>query len=265
VTLPKQPKFTPAELADLSALADGSLAPERRAAVQARIDADPQLRELFERELQAARILARARARDRAGPALREAIETLRGSQAPDRRVRRTRGWAAGVGVAVAAAVALLAVVLTGSQAPASPSVPQAVALALRGSSLPAPAPDPSSPRTQLAAAVGTLHFPNYRWGLNTNAVGQRSDQLASRRAVTVYYSRGEQRLAYTIVSGPPLRWPKGQATMPGFVALRVGGRTVVTWRRDGHTCVISATGVPLHELLAIASWTPTVPAGYTI
>jgi hypothetical protein len=111
--------------------------------------------------------------------------------------------------------------------------------------------------------AVGSLHFPNYAEDLSTNAVGQRNDQLASRRVVTVYYSRGGRSIAYSIVSGKPLRVPAGQTAMPGFVALRLGQRTVVTWRRDGHTCVVSATGVPLRELLEIASWTPAVPAGY--
>jgi hypothetical protein len=262
MAIPEQPNFTQSELADISALADGSLAADRRAAVQARIDADPGLRELFEREQRAAQIFSQARARDRASAGLRARIDADREAHGRSHHRARPFGWVAS-GVAIAAAAVVLALVLTSNQTPASPSVSQAVALALRGSSMPAPAPDPSSPRTRLNVTVGALHFPNYRWDLGANAVGQRDDQLSSRPAVTVYYSRGGREIAYTIIGGPALRWPRGETAMPGFVALRVGHRSVVTWRRDGHTCVLSASGVPVRELVAIASWTPAVPAVY--
>jgi hypothetical protein len=32
-------------------------------------------------------------------------------------------------------------------------------------------------------------------------------------------------------------------------------GRTVVTWQRRDHTCVLSATGVRSSELLTLADW----------
>ena len=32
-------------------------------------------------------------------------------------------------------------------------------------------------------------------------------------------------------------------------------GRDIVTWRRRGHTCVLSAKGVPRDELLDLAGW----------
>jgi anti-sigma factor RsiW len=263
MSVPEQSKFTQAELADISALADGSLEPARRAAVQRRIDGDPEMRQLFEREQRAAQMLATARARDRASSDLRARIEADREAYARSHRRRSPLGWAAAAGVAIAAAAAVLVLVLGTSQTPASPSVSEAAALALRGASMPAPAPNPSSPRTQLSVAVGSLHFPNYAVDLSTSAVGQRNDQLASRRVVTVYYSRGHRRIAYSIVSGRPLAVPAGQTPMRGFVALRLGQRTILTWRRDGHTCVLSATGVPVSELLEIASWTPSTPAAW--
>ncbi len=34
-----------------------------------------------------------------------------------------------------------------------------------------------------------------------------------------------------------------------------LAGRTVVTWRRAGHTCVISATHVPVGSLEQLAGW----------
>jgi len=44
-----EPEYSQAELADISALADGSLEASRREAVLARIDEEPRMRELFER------------------------------------------------------------------------------------------------------------------------------------------------------------------------------------------------------------------------
>jgi len=265
MTLPDEPQLSQTELADISALADGSLEPERRAAVQGRIDGDPAARKLFERDQLAAQVLAQARASDRASAALRTRIEADRAAygRAP-RRPGRAVGLASAAGAALAAAAALAILLLgTNNGAPAAPSVSQMAALALRGSSMPAPAPDPANPTTQLRVSVGTLHFPNYTNDIGASAVGERADELSSRRVVTVYYSRGGHRIAYSIISGPPLLVPSGQNPAPGFVALQLGPRTVLTWRRDGHTCVLSATNVPVHDLLAIASWTPTVPAEY--
>jgi hypothetical protein len=245
--------YSRAELADISALADGSIDPSRRAAVQARIDEDAGMRELLEREQFAVEILSQARARDRASAVLRERIDAGSSARARDRN--RRLGLGALLGVGVAAAAATLVLVLGQNSTPGSPSVSQAAQLALRGASLPAPAPDPSSPQ-KLMAAVGTVQFPNYDASLGATAVGERRDLLAQRHAVTVYYAHGSRRIAYTIVSGPALPRPSGGAAFRGFVALRLGGRTVVTWRRGGHTCVLSATGVPLRDLLALASWT---------
>ena len=39
------------------------------------------------------------------------------------------------------------------------------------------------------------------------------------------------------------------------FVGLTAGARTIVTGRRAGHTCVVSATHVPLATLLRLAEW----------
>jgi anti-sigma factor RsiW len=255
MTTPQEPHYSPAELADISALADGSLDPARRVAVQSRIDDDPRLHELFERERLAARILAQARTLDRASDELRARIE--RDRQARRRRPVQRPAFIAAAGVAIAAAAAVLVLVLGDGQAPGGPSVSEAAQLALRGASLPAPSPNPSNPGTQLSESVGSVHFPIYASRLDARAVGERLDVVSQRRAVTVYYAQGSRRIAYTIVGGRPLPRPSGQAAAPGFIAFRVGQRTVVTWRRGGHTCVLSASGVPLHELVALASWAP--------
>ncbi|MGB0094653.1 MAG: hypothetical protein WBP81_19235, partial [Solirubrobacteraceae bacterium] len=56
------PEPGPRELADLSALADGTLDPARRAEVQARITASPELSALYGRERMVVERLREARA-----------------------------------------------------------------------------------------------------------------------------------------------------------------------------------------------------------
>jgi hypothetical protein len=142
---------------------------------------------------------------------------------------------------------------------PGGPSVSQAAGLAVRGSTSPAPGPDPRASWTRLEQNVGRVYFPN--WAdprLGWAAVGQRSDQLRGRRAVTVYYEGRGTQIAYTIVSGPGLPPPKSTVVHIGTERLRtisVDGRLVVTWRRAGHTCILSGMGVTADELEQLAAW----------
>ena len=89
-------------------------------------------------------------------------------------------------------------------------------------------------------------------------ATGERSDRIDGHRAVTVYYQHGAARVAYTIVSTPALATPKAPVTTLNgtmFRTLSLDGRTVVTWHRAGHTCVLSATGVNAGALRELAAW----------
>src|SRR5947209_4729761 len=147
--------LSPSQAGDLSALADGSLDPERRAAVEAWIASSPELLELYERERAAVGVLRRAAA-ERAPARLRLRVHGQRVS--PPRRSRVWAGSAAIAGALAAAAVAA-ALLLPGGAA-GSPSVSQAADLAARGSSAPAPAPDSADPRVKLAARFEALYFP---------------------------------------------------------------------------------------------------------
>jgi anti-sigma factor RsiW len=243
---------TVAQLADLSALADGSLDPSRREAVAGSIAASPQLRTLYERERAALEVLRQA-ATERAPARLRGGIEARRGARAV-----RTRwaGYAALAG-AVAATAAALALLLPGGT-PGAPSILQAAQLARRGPSGPAPAPDPADPRTKLAQRVQGLYFPNWSRTLGWRPVGARSDRLGGRPTVTVYYQLRGRYVAYSIVGAPALAQPSAPVThLAGFElrVLSLGGRTIVTWRRAGHTCVLSATAVPTGLLEQLATW----------
>ena len=251
---------TEAELAELSALADGTLDPTRRESVQARIAASPELTALFEREQRVVQALHQARATERAPARLRTRIEAAR----PSRATATRRRFAYGGAVAVALAAIVLALVLAlPSGAPGGPSVSDAAALAGRGPTLTAPVPDPDNPRARLYQSVGDNYlFPNWTARFGWNASGARIDTLNGRTAVTVYYERDGMTIAYTIVHSPPLGEPSGKQTWQNgteFRTLTVNGRKVVTWRRDGDTCVLSATGVTAADLQTLAAW--KVPA----
>jgi anti-sigma factor RsiW len=234
------------EVADLCALADGSLPADRVAAVEAQVAASPALAELLERQRRAV-AGTRALAADVPPASLRAPVP---------RAGRARRRWlgprlaaaAALCGVAVAAAV-----VLTGG--PGAPSVADAARLTQRPPAAPAP---PAAPGATLAASVDGVAFPDFSQAYGWRATGARRDRLDGRDATVVYYAKGGARLAYAIVSGSALAWPSGASagTRDGveYRSLRVDGRAAVTWRRAGHTCVLVGP-LPAGELLTLASW----------
>jgi anti-sigma factor RsiW len=254
-------KPTDRELAELSALADGTLDPSRRAEVEARIAASPALSAAYERERRLLVALAQARSNDRAPAGLRARVEAAR----PSRRTVARRRIVYGGGLAGAlAAIALALVLLLPSGTPGAPSVSEAAALAVRGPTQAAPAPDPSNPQARLNESVGDVYFPNWASQLQWRAVGERVDRLGGRRAVTVYYEWRGHRIAYTVVGAPALAEPSAPETWLDGTALRtltLNGRLVVTWRRAGDTCVLSGTGVKAPELQTLAAW--RVPADH--
>jgi anti-sigma factor RsiW len=248
--------LTPTQQADLAALADDTIAPGRRAAVESWVASSPELQASYRRERATVELTRAARAGDRAPDSLRNRIEQQRRDREP-----RTRRPSLSLGItlagALAAVIVALAVILPAGT-PGAPSVADAAALAAHGPTQAAPGADPREPGSRLAAAVGDVYFPNWAQALGWWAVGQRRDVLGGRPAVTVYYKAGGRLLAYTILATPPLPQPHASSRMVNGVQLRTfheGGRTIVTWRRAGHTCVLSATSVPAGELQKLASW----------
>lgn len=250
---------SPTELADLSALADGRLDPSRRQAVEDRIAGSVHLRVLYERERAAVEVLQHAAA-ERAPARLRMRVGSERASRGA--RSRRKPAYLLLAG-ALACAIAAVALLLPGGT-PGSPSISQAAQLALRGPSGPVPAADSVDPGMRLAQQLQGLYFPNWSDTLGWRPIGARSDRLGGRRAVTVYYQRQGMSVAYTIVGAPTLAQPSTPLKHVGAVALQalsLHGRSVVTWRRAGHTCVLSAVGVPTRVLERLADW-PPAPTG---
>jgi hypothetical protein len=113
------------------------------------------------------------------------------------------------------------------------------------------------------AASVAEVPFPAYAVKVGWRAAGACTDELGGRETGTVFYApssrRVPSRVAYSIVSADPLVWPEGaRRTIRDGTRLRYvrrGATTVVTWLRSGHTCVLTATGVPRAELLELAAW----------
>jgi hypothetical protein len=152
----------------------------------------------------------------------------------------------------------VLALVLIAPGSPGAPSFSQAAGLAALGAQMPPPAVDETTPG-KLDTSVEEVYFPNWSSRFHSPATGVRTDTISGRHAVTVYYNWRGKEIAYTIVAAPALASPAAQVSRDvngtEYRTLRHNGRTVVTWRRDGHTCVLSATDVPAPVLRHLASW----------
>jgi len=158
-------------------------------------------------------------------------------------------------GTAVAALVAGILVFAGGA---AGPSVDDAAALALARPTAGAPTTTGS---VALNTSVGGIAFPNYayRWPA-WKAAGQRHDTLDGRAATTVTYRGPKGDVGYTIVNGKPLPEPDGARTITRagvkLSIYRRDGATVVTWRRDGHTCVLAGKAKDVEpQLVKFATW----------
>ena len=237
------------EIADTCALADGTLPEARRAEVQAVVQASPALRALFERQRRSLAATAELAA-EPVPDGLRHAVDAMRPRKAP----RWRRAWilsAAGVAAAVIVAV----VVMNVSGGFGRPSVAAAADFALGAANLPAPG---SAGSGTLDVSEGGIAFPDWSAAYGWKATGVRRGEVRGRPATVVLYEKDGRRVGYAIVSGPALPPPDGAAstTRAGVVyqTLRLNGANVVTWRKDGHTCVLIGP-LPVGELVALASW----------
>jgi hypothetical protein len=216
---------------------------------------DPRDDELAER---GRALIAAAVARTEAPLSLRERIEADR-----DRARTRTGRSRRGLNILVPAGglllAAIVAVVLATGGGP-SPTVLATAQFAARGPVLPAPKEDPQN-RALLASDVDGVPFPYWGGAFPWEAVGAREGKVEDRATKTVYYQNAQgARVAYTIVAGDALDPPDGARTRTvNGVPLQVteqGAKRVVTWERQGHTCVLTAPRtVPEAKLLALAAW----------
>lgn len=154
------------------------------------------------------------------------------------------------------AALALVLVFALSGPGGAGPTVQEASRVALLPASAPAPATRPGG--DMLDASVDGIAYPTWT-RVGWHVVGERSDTLAGHRVHTVLYADGQGgRVGYAIAAGDALPVEGGRIVVLRGAQLRllaVGGATVVTWRRDGHTCILASRGVAPERLLTLASY----------
>jgi hypothetical protein len=190
--------------------------------------------------------------------------ETVAGAQERRRSRRplrlglsRAAGWAVAglVAFVVLAAVAQNLVNSGGDGGTAAPGVSSVASVALRAPSDPAPATRPGG--ELLAAQAGPIAFPTWTHA-GWHAVGARSDSVRGHELRTVFYAAtAGRRIGYAIADAP-LPVSGGRVVTLRGARLRVldhGATSVVTWRRDGRTCILAGRGVPVGRLLTLASY----------
>ncbi len=240
--------------ADLAALADGRLDPAQRAETQARVDASPALRDALERQRRAVDAVRRAQVGAR--PRLHARVHAAR--REGTARRRRVRLVAGGALAAVLAAAGLVAALALPGNVPAGPTIVQAAELSLRPDTAPPPKQSSDEPQLLGQSAAG-LEYPYWEDRFGWEAGGSRTDRLGDRRITTLFYQRAGQRIGYSIVDGPRLAPPAATTDkVVQGVRLRsflADGRQVVTWVRDGRTCILSGSGVSMQMLFDLAGW----------
>lgn len=246
-------RYTPTDR-DLAAFADGSLPAARRRQVEEAVSDSRRLRSAVAAQRQALRAIDAA-ARERAPASLRASLAL---AQPPARRVGPSRLAAAfGTAVVGAGAAAVVAVVvLVGGET--APTVAQAAVLTSRVPQMQVAEPAVDHGTLPGLRAVG-LTFPYWEDHFGYKARGVRTDTLGGRRVKTVFYSRGASRVAYEIVSGPPLRQGgRVSSTVLQDVKLwsmATDSGQVVSWLRDGHTCILIGSNTPVSTLQNLAAW----------
>ncbi len=232
----------------LARLADGSIAEAERAELERAVAASPELAAKLAEQRRALQIVA---AVDVEAP-----VRLLGRISGPEPAARRARRRLPIRGVVVVAGVALILalIAIRGTAA----DVRGEVHIALDRATLSAPARSRTDPAA-LTVSVAGISFP-YWSGRGWRATGARTDSFGDRAVETVFYNSADYgRVGYSIVAGAPLAVGRTQQVLRGggvvYSILSADGATVVTWQREGHTCVLASRRAPASALLALAGW----------
>ncbi len=164
-------------------------------------------------------------------------------------------GFAAG-GVALVAVVLVVIMLVVSRSVPGDQIIAQAAAA--HAKPVERPAPQEQSPTLLAFERVGVT-FPAWRTTFRWDAVGERADRAEGRDIATVLYRKDGNAIGYSVISGTGLNAPTGATSVvQEGSTVRVitrGGRTIVVFDRHGHTCVVSAVGVPQATLVELAAW----------
>lgn len=108
--------------------------------------------------------------------------------------------------------------------------------------------------------------FSGYAARAGWRLTGSRTDALEGRTVRTAFWERAGKRIAHSVVSGAPVGAPADvRRTGRRGVLLRSFdrlGRTAVIWDEGGHTAVISAIGISVPALYALAGGPKVVRMG---
>lgn len=192
-----------------------------------------------------------------APPGLRAEIDTRLGQG----RARRHSRQLVAAGLTVAAVIAAGATVVIALEASSSgPTVSSAVSAAL------GPTPDaihPGDPGDagHPALQIDGVSFPGRGEYASWSPIASRSQSLSGRHTVTVAYrTTNGARVGYTIVGGTALPVPTDSTRVrDGLVdtaVLKTAEGAAVTWRADGHTCVLASRTATVQELLQLVGET---------
>jgi hypothetical protein len=250
------------ELETLLALAENrSLEPEQ-VEVAARLRRDPRTRRALERQR---RIAGALRGGGPAAPptlAPKLAEKTARLSR-PRRRGSTQAAWSVkliAATVAVLAVVGVVASVIMGSSGGTTrPTAAQIAAVWTLPAGGRRVSTDPDHP-TQLDISYHGIVFPNFHDREGWHPAGARYDRIRGLMTATVFYQTGRRRAAYTIVpaAGLPVPAHASHLRVAGLALreFRNGDRWIVTFERNGNTCVLTAAAPRERRwLIALATW----------
>ena len=236
---------------DLARLADGTLEPARREAVERSVTGSGELQSRL-RDQRRAVDAVRAHTSERAPLVLR--LRRRAHATTPSRRIAPAFSRSSLTG-ALGALVWTLAAIGGGQ---AGLTIADAATLAARPATATVPEPPDDHATLPHLRAAG-LPFPYWEDRFGWKATGVRNDDVDGRALTTVFYRSHGRRIAYSIVPGTRLPAVPGAETFTrsGIVvhASTDDRRLIVTWLRRGHTCVLSGIDVPLATLTALAVW----------
>jgi hypothetical protein len=166
---------------------------------------------------------------------------------------RRPRLWVPTLAAATAGvALALLVVVLTSA---GDSGLRAYTSISAR----PETQPTPRSDGALLDRSFQGVRYPDWSRKFGWMAEGARSDEIDGRRAESVFYMHHGHRIAYTVIEGAPIAPPEDAMTRRvDGVTLRIfrdGPRDVVTFVRNGRTCVLEGEVLSRETLVELAAW----------
>jgi hypothetical protein len=205
------------------------------------------------------RVIRALQSGPRAPDRLYRRIEELQaGAAGLDFRVGlpRLRPVAVAAGVAVGMVIALVVALSVGG--PGGSRVVQAAELSLLPSTEAPPTTNKQRPAL-LERSFAGVTFPAWSKKFRWHQDGARTDELNGRRTTTVYYTHTHHRIGYTVISGRPVDPPEDAETLNArgleLHHFRLGYQDVVTFERNGRTCVLSGDVHHPETLVKLASW----------